>query len=63
MLGETRKLPAITALNPVPRLPDSSISMMFDRYGPPFRRANDVNELDAAEKSLLAYARQPYATQ
>ena len=33
-------------VNPVTRLPDSSISMIFDRYGPLFRRA--------AEKSLLA---------
>ena len=56
-LGTRYKLescPAITALNPAPRLPDSSISMMFDRYGPLFRRADDVKELDAAEKSLLA---------
>jgi hypothetical protein len=28
--------------------------MMFDRYGPLFQRADDVKELDAAEKSLLA---------
>jgi hypothetical protein len=28
--------------------------LVCDRYGPLFRRADDVKELNAAEKSLLA---------